>query len=619
MPTISQLPTATSVSAADEVPISQAGVAHAVSVGNLLAGTQPAILAPTNTLLGRKSLGAGGPEPLGVGDGLILHDGTLSAFAGNLPDSPSTMLGTDERFIVSKDGALHLANSSVIRSVFSAGEYISISASGVISATGPMSPDAGSGGTLNIATLPRVTGPAADDLVVIHHGGVAAAIRYADLLNARTIDEAPPAGPVSDGDQFWVGQGSAILARQTMGALWQWLSSKLPAVRQPIVELETDTVLDVTVHNGRMLVCGQPLTISALFQNMGSGFHCEVINLSSGDVTFGAGFYGSSGGLLLKPGQCSLVRAISSAQGSTVHAILCGGAAPQTPGPATDLVADNLSTNSIGLTWTAPQGGEPPVRYAVRYRPSGTASWITATDSCYATSFLLTGLLAGLSYEIAVTTIGRAGEGPASAVLNVALLPGAASPGVATNVAAVPQSSDTILVSWSPPASGTPVTSYTLQYRVAGASLWSAVVAGLAATAKLVTGLAPTTTYEFRVYGTSGDSAGPFAPPVSATTMPPSGSVTAIQWNLTPSGPYTRSAGSVGVNVRVTPAASMVRLGFSTSETVRPANWTPAVHVNTDVWGAYVATPDSPGAWYAWAEGMDGSASTVFATPFSVL
>jgi hypothetical protein len=58
MPTIAQLPVAGSVSAADELPISQGGLVSAVSVGVLLASTQPSIFVDSSSLLGRTSLGS---------------------------------------------------------------------------------------------------------------------------------------------------------------------------------------------------------------------------------------------------------------------------------------------------------------------------------------------------------------------------------------------------------------------------------------------------------------------------------------------------------------------------------------------------------------------------------
>lgn len=52
MPTIPQLPPAASVTAADEIPISQGGSAMSMAVGTLLAGTQPAIITPSGSLMG---------------------------------------------------------------------------------------------------------------------------------------------------------------------------------------------------------------------------------------------------------------------------------------------------------------------------------------------------------------------------------------------------------------------------------------------------------------------------------------------------------------------------------------------------------------------------------------
>jgi hypothetical protein len=40
--------------------------------------------------------------------------------------------------------------------------------------------------------------------------------------------------------------------------------------------------------------------------------------------------------------------------------------------------------------------------------------------------------------------------------------------------------------------------------------------------------------------------------------------------------------------------------------------------VNSNLWGAYVPTPATAGTWYAWAEGLDGSAPTVSPTSFLV-
>ena len=49
-----------------------------------------------------------------------------------------------------------------------------------------------------------------------------------------------------------------------------------------------------------------------------------------------------------------------------------------------------------------------------------------------------------------------------------------------------------------------------------------------------------------------------------------------------------------------------------------PTNWTLATYVNSDLWGAYVPTPGTAGTWYAWVEGIDGSAPTVHPVAFTV-
>ena len=41
-------------------------------------------------------------------------------------------------------------------------------------------------------------------------------------------------------------------------------------------------------------------------------------------------------------------------------------------------------------------------------------------------------------------------------------------------------------------------------------------------------------------------------------------------------------------------------------------------NVNTNLWGQYVPTPPTPGSWYVWAEGTDGSHPTIYPTSFPV-
>lgn len=526
MPTILQLPAATETTPADEIPISQDGVTRAVSVGTLLGGTQPAILAETGSLLGRTSIGRGGPEPVSVGVGLTVNSGTLAASGADHATFPqqTSLIATDQA-VLSSAGQPMLLPLSLLRNLFTAGANIEIDTSGTISATVTTSGETEVGASYSITTLPRVNMIAATDLVAISQGGTDHVITYGNFLDGLTIDLAQPAVPAADTDSFWVAQGSSTMLRQTFAAIWPWLTPKLPSYKMPVVELTTTTTLDGTVHNGRILVCSQPVTLNPAALNMGSGFYCDVLNLSSGTVTLGAGILTSSGSSMLPSGQSAALRAVSYSGGTVVFA--------------------TIPSASTGTTVAMP------------------------------------GQVAGLSASNATTS--------------------------------------SITLNWSAPTSGGPVTGYTVQFRMAGTTNWSTFVAGLVTTSTPVTGLAAATSYDFQVFGTNATGAGPASIVVTrATAAAGAGSVTGVTWNMVPSGNYVHGAGSIGVNAHIAPGTAAVQFGFSTSATVPPSNWVVANYVNTDLWGSYVSTPSSPGIWFAWVEGVDGSYPTVYSTPFTV-
>jgi hypothetical protein len=190
-----------------------------------------------------------------------------------------------------------------------------------------------------------------------------------------------------------------------------------------------------------------------------------------------------------------------------------------------------------------------------------------------------------------------------SEVISVTTQGAVSVPGQPINLAAATQGPDSVALSWSPPTSGGSVLGYNIQYRSSGASVWTNGATNLAATATIVSGLNPSASYDFRVFA----------------SKPVAGAVTSIEWNMAPTGPYTHGAGAIGVNVLVTPADAAVRFGFSTSSSIPPTTWTLGVHVMTNLWGAYVDTPANAGTWYAWAQGTDGSSTTLHPTSFTVL
>jgi hypothetical protein len=147
---------------------------------------------------------------------------------------------------------------------------------------------------------------------------------------------------------------------------------------------------------------------------------------------------------------------------------------------------------------------------------------------------------------------------------------------------------------------------------------WSTAAINVTSTTLVVSNLTANTTYDFNVLGVNAGGLGPISAIVTTITSAPVGAVTSIVWNVPPSGSYVHGAGVIGVNGHVTPASAAIQFGFSTSASTAPTSWTAGSLVNTNLWGAYVPIPASTGTWYAWASGMDGSAPTVYSTPFTV-
>ena len=79
MPTINQLPPASSVSDSDEVAIYQNGQTLSATRAQFVAGTQPALAVPANTLLGGVGPGTTAPVAITVGANLSISGTTLSA------------------------------------------------------------------------------------------------------------------------------------------------------------------------------------------------------------------------------------------------------------------------------------------------------------------------------------------------------------------------------------------------------------------------------------------------------------------------------------------------------------------------------------------------------------
>lgn len=203
MPTIKQLPIATSIQASDLLPVSQGGTTRGLTIGALLSSTQAAIALAQGKLLGRVSGTAGGPEPVDVGSGLALSAGSLIADGSDHPGLPvAAGLSVGGEVIVNSDGTAKRLAYGELRALFSAGQGVSIDAGGQISSTGAAATPATTttlglvqvGSGLSVSASGTLTPSFGTVAGTVADGG-SLATTSAAVARAITIGGAPLTGP----------------------------------------------------------------------------------------------------------------------------------------------------------------------------------------------------------------------------------------------------------------------------------------------------------------------------------------------------------------------------------------------------------------------------------------
>ena len=602
MTTIAQLPPAASVGSSDLLPLSQDGVLYSVAVAQLTLDLQPLIEAPTGTLLGRQSLGTGGPETITVGTGLSLAGGAVSANGADHAGFPvQAAFSLADEVVINHGVAPWLLPVTALRALFSAGQGVSIDSNGVVTVTASaIAGPAGPAGPIGAAGPAGPTGPAgpsgsglaapgasnsvsaigASDYVAIWQNGANAWMPYGQFIGGQTINQLPAAGPAADSDEILVAQGSNALSVQGFGAFWTYLQAKLPSFKPGVVELTGNTVLDATDHNNRILIASAPLTMSANFANMGPGFSCTLINLASGSVTMGTGITSGSGGTSLPPGASTTLLGLAYSGGSLVWwSGIVQNAPTLTVGSIAAPAPDTAFTVSGGVFNDAPT--------ALDYSTDGGATWRAASSpviSANAYSFTLPGLTAG-TYAVRVrdhanpAVVGASNSFavlapainisavPSFAAVNVALtIVGTVSPGNAAVRVGVSASSGAAPASWvnatvsngSWTASVTPAASGTIY-------IWAQQAAATAvqAVSSAISVVTPTLTVS--------------APGSGTTTAAPT------------------------ITGSVAPASDAVKVQLTTQNAAAPTSgWSAASNTS----GSFSAalTPAAAGTYYAWAE-----------------
>jgi hypothetical protein len=594
---------------------------YSVKVSQLNADLQPLITVPTGDLLGRMSTGSGGPENIGIGSGLEISAGTLAANGADHSRFPvQSAMSLSDDIVINTNGSPGLLPITSFRALFSAGSGVSIDNDGVIAVTvssvaGPAGPQgpagaqgpagpAGATGSAGGGLIGPTAGSSAStvgtsDYVALWQNGALAWMPYGQFLGGQTIDQLPAAAAVSDGDEILVAQSGNSLSVQSFGAVWSYIQNKLPSVQEQVVELTANTVLDSTQHNNRILVASAPITLTANFENMGSGFSCTLINLAPGVVTMGTGITSGSGSTSLPPGAATTLLGVSYSGGSLVW---WSGVVPNAPTITVGSIAAPVLNTSFVIT-----GGvfnDAPT--ALDYSTDGGVTWTAASSpviSVNAYSFTVPGLEAGTytvqvrdhnnvavvgvsnTFVIAAPTISIA-EVPSTLALgnslalsgNVSPVNGAVQVGLCTSTNAAPSawmnatvSDGTWTIAVTPASAGT--------YYV-----WAQQEADTAITA--------------------------VSPAVSVVVA-----------SVSVSAPASGVAGNaLTVTGSVIPSADVVNVQLSTQNTTVPTSgW--VVAINTA--GSFSAslTPMAGGTYYAWAQDAStgalavSSAITVAAAP----
>lgn len=565
MPTIQQLPTADTVDAADEIPVSQEGVTRAVSVGTLLSSTQPAILAPTGVLLGRVSIGDGGPESVAIGNGLELSSGTLTA-AGFIGAIQTGTISSDDFVYISQGGS----NKTITLANLLEGETI----------------DQG-----QLASLPSDS-----DSFWVGQGSSTMLVQSFSALWTWILGHLPgwkrtvmEIGTTTQLDGSI--HNNAILICSHPVAINPAFSTQGDGFTCTIVNASSGTV---TLGSGFTTSSG------AASIPVGQVGHVIAGTYSGGSLNFveisGAGL------TLAAPGQVTGLTVGSS----TSNSIALSWTAPISGGmPSTYTVQWRLT--SVGGAWTG-SGNTASVSFTA-------ASLVASTEY----DFEVIAVNAAGSGPASSVVSGSTG----AAVNSVPGVPTAVAVGTTTSGTA-PVSWTAPVQDGTHGAA----TSYTVQWRVTGTSSWTQQ-SGISSTSYTISSLSAATEYDVQVQAVNGSGNSAFTATANATTQAAPAGNYALGSGFLPYSGGTSYPHSSSTQANVSDLSTsqdggytvpaMVYFGWNTSPTVPPTSLTSLtqaagnyINGGNQYWYSFsVPTPSVPGTYYFWAVETNGSGAIV--------
>ena len=231
------------------------------------------------------------------------------------------------------------------------------------------------------------------------------------------------------------------------------------------------------------------------------GFTFEVVNVQNGPLT------------ITIPAN-SVTNSLGNGNTASTHTVTVA----INPDPPTNLIATPGNTQ-ITLSWTAPANTYGTVITDYRVERSTGGSWVTVSDGVSADTFTtVTGLTNGVTYQFRVHAINTVGTSLLSNIASATPNPAPAAPAVPTGLSAT-AGNGIVTLSWTAPDSNrSPLTDYTIQYKLNTANTWTVFNDGTVnQTSTTVTGLTNGVPYQFRVAATNGIGTGLFSSPFDFT------------------------------------------------------------------------------------------------------
>jgi hypothetical protein len=169
----------------------------------------------------------------------------------------------------------------------------------------------------------------------------------------------------------------------------------------------------------------------------------------------------------------------------------------------------------------------------------------------------VTGLAPSTSYDFRVSAQNSLGSGPFSTVVTRSTGTVAPTlPGAPVSVSSSAVSSSSVTVTWGAPTTGSAPFTYRVQSSPAGLGTWTNRGTGVSGTSLPVTGLAATTSYDFRVFATNSVGEGPASSTYNVSTTTAAAAVTWDPANIGGGATLSNSNLTVTANGSTTPGTA---------------------------------------------------------------